>query len=147
MAQDDNHPNPKTRQGRQHRQELAPYQSTEHSGQNAEKAPAAQNTHPFLHCSTWLSEETLNMHCTVVDHRRNCCRLLKKKAGSPNSARRDRSDSCIPQCGPSKTARLYLQHQHTVNNPSPALQLYAEQVSQCSFSATTIFQHRLRTSS
>ena len=56
--------------------------------------------------------------------------LLKKKAGSPNSARRARSDSCIRQCGPSTTARLCLQHKHTLNNPSLALQLYAEQTSQ-----------------
>ena len=33
------------------------------------------------------------------------------------------------------TARLCLQHQHTFNNPSLALQLHAEQTSQCSFSA------------
>ena len=53
------------------------------------------------------------MHCNVIDHRRHCCRLLKKIAGSPNSARRARSDSCIRQCGPSTTARLCLQYQLT----------------------------------
>ena len=107
------------------------------SGQNAGKAPAAQNTdtHPFPPCSTWLSAETLEMHSTVDDHRRHCCRLRKKKAGSPNSACRARSDSCNRQCGPSTTARLRLQHQHTLNNLSLALQLCTEQTSQSSFSA------------
>ena len=67
------------------------------SGQNAGKAPAAQNnyTYPFPPCSTWHSVEILGMLCTVDDHRRHCCRLLKKIAGSPNSACRARSDSCI----------------------------------------------------
>ena len=76
------------------------------SGQNAGEAPAAQNTdtHHFPPCSTWPSSETLDMHCIVNDHRRHCCRLLKKMAGSPNSACRARSDSCIRQCGPSTTA-------------------------------------------
>ena len=48
------------------------------SGQKAGKSPAAQNTdtHPFPPCSTWLSAETLDMHCTVGDHRRHCCRLV-----------------------------------------------------------------------
>ena len=78
------------------------------------------------------------MLCTVDDHRRHCYRLLKKKAGSPNSARRARSDSCIRQCGPSTTARLCLQHQLTGNNPSLDLQLYGEQMSQSSFLATRI---------
>ena len=50
------------------------------------------------------------MHCTVDDHHRHCCRVRKKKAGSPNSACHARSDSCIRQCGPSTTARLCLQH-------------------------------------
>ena len=86
----------------------------------------------------WLSAETIDMHCTVDDHRRHCCRLLKKKAGSPYSARGARSDSCIRQCGPSTTARLCLQHQLTGNNPSLTLQLYAEQTSQSSFSAKRI---------
>ena len=61
-----------------------------------------------------------------------------EKTGSPNSARRARSESCILQCGPSTSARLCLQHQHTGNNPSLSLQLYAEQTSQCSFSAKRI---------
>ena len=70
------------------------------SGQNAGTASAAQNTdtHPIPPCSTWLSAETLDLHCTVDDHRRNFCRLLKKKAGSPNCACRARSDCCIRQC-------------------------------------------------
>ena len=74
------------------------------SCKNAGKAAAAQNTdkHPFPHCLTWLSAEKLDMHCTVDDHRRHCCRLLKKKDGSQSSTRRARSDSCIRQCGPSK---------------------------------------------
>ena len=46
------------------------------------------------------------MHCTVDDHRRHCCRLLKKKAGSQNSTRLARPDSCIQQNGPSITAQL-----------------------------------------
>ena len=100
-------------------QELAPHQSTVPSDQNAGKPPAAKNTgtHPFPPCSTWLSAETLNMHCTVDNHCRHCCRLIKKKAGSQNSTRRTRSDSCIRQCGPATTARLCLQHQYTGNNP------------------------------
>ena len=69
---------------------------------------------------------------------RHCCRLLKKKAASPNSSRRARSDSCIRQCGPSTTAPLCLQHQLTGNNPSLAQQLYAEHTSQSSFSAKRI---------
>ena len=106
------------------------------SGQNAEKAHGAKktDTHPFPPCSTWLLAETLDMHCTVNDHHRHCFRLLKKNAGSPNSACRARSDSCIRQYRPSTTARLCLQHQHTFNNPSLALQLCAEQTSQSSFS-------------
>ena len=36
-----------------------------------------------------------------------------KKAGSPNSACRARSVSCIRQCGPSTSDRLCLQNQHT----------------------------------
>ena len=68
------------------------------------------------------------------DHRRHCCRLHKQKVGSPNNARRARSDSCIRKCGQSTTAPLCLQHQHTGNNPSLALQLYAEQTSHSSFS-------------
>ena len=132
MAQSDNHPDPETRKGLQHRQELATNYSTEPSGQNAGKAPAAQNTdtHPFPPCSTWLSAETLD------DHRRHCCQLLKKKAGSPNSTRHARSDSCIRQCGPSTNARLCLQH--TGNNPSQAQKLHAEQRSQSTFSAPRI---------
>ena len=63
------------------------------------------------------------------------CRLLKKKACSPNSACCARSDSCIRQCGPSTTARLCLQHQHTLNNLCLALQLCAQQTSQSSFLA------------
>ena len=51
------------------------------SGKNAGKSPAAQNTdtHPFPPCSTWHSAETLDMNCTVNDHRRHCFRLLKTK--------------------------------------------------------------------
>ena len=45
----------------------------------------------------------------------------------------DLTADCLRQNGPSTTARLYLQHQHTGNNPSLALQLYAEQTSQSSF--------------
>ena len=99
------------------------------------KAPTAQNTftHPFPPCSTWLSDETFDMHCTVDDHRRHCCRLIKKKAGSSNDACRARSDSCIRQCQPSTTALLCLQHQHALNNPSLALQLYAWQTSKVHF--------------
>ena len=54
MAQSDNNPDPKTRQGRQHRHELAPHQSTVPSGENAGKSPADQNagTHRFSSCST-----------------------------------------------------------------------------------------------
>ena len=47
-------------------------------------------------------------------------------------------DDCIPQCRPSTTARLCLQHQHVGNNPSLVLQLYAEQTNLNSFSATSI---------
>ena len=52
MAQCENHPDPKTRQGQQHRQELAPNWSTVPSGQDAGKPPDAQNTdiQPFPHC-------------------------------------------------------------------------------------------------
>ena len=144
MAQGDNHPDPKTRQGQQHRQKLAPSLSTVPSGLNAGKTHVAQNTdtHPFSPCSTWLSAETLDMHCTVDHHRRHCCQLLKKNASSPNSARRARSDSCIRQCGPSTTARLCLQHQFTGNNPSLTPQLYAEQTSQCSFSAKRLYEQK-----
>ena len=51
------------------------------SGQNAGKATAAQNTdtHQFPPCSAWLSAEALDMHCTVNDYRRHCCRLLRKQ--------------------------------------------------------------------
>ena len=48
MAQSDNHPDPKTRQGQQHRQEQAPHQSTVPSGQNAGKASAPQNNDTSL---------------------------------------------------------------------------------------------------
>ena len=80
------------------------------SGQNAGKAPAVQNTDtkPFPSCSTWPSAETLDMHCTVDDHRRHRSRLLKKKAGSPNSACRARSHSCIQQCGPSTLLHCFV---------------------------------------
>ena len=49
MAQIDNHPDSKTRQRRQHRQELAPHQSSVLTGHNAGKAPATLNTdiHPI----------------------------------------------------------------------------------------------------
>ena len=102
MSENDNQPDPKTRQGQRHRQELAPKLSTVLGGQNAGKVPAAQNTetHPFPSSSKWLSDEALDMHCTVDDHRRHCSRILKKKAGSSNGARCARSDSCIRQCGP-----------------------------------------------
>ena len=92
MAQSDNHPDPKTRKGQKHRQELAPNTHTVPSGQNAGKASAAKNadTHPSTPCSTWPSAETLDTYSTVNDHHRHCCRLLKKKPGSPNSARRVR---------------------------------------------------------
>ena len=81
MAQSDNHPDANNRQGQQHRQELAPNQSIVPSGQKTGKTPSAQNTdtHQFPPCSTWLSAETLAMHCTVDDHHRHCCRLLMKK--------------------------------------------------------------------
>ena len=82
------------------------------------------------------------MHCTVNNDRRHCCRLLKEKAASPNSARRARSDICIRQCGPSTTARLWLQHQLTGNSPSLVLQLHAEQTSQSSFSAKRITKQK-----
>ena len=62
----------------------------------------------------------------------------RKKAGSPNSAHRARSDSYTQQFGPSSSARLCIQHQHTDNNPSLALQLYAEQTCKSSSSATII---------
>ena len=135
MVQSNNLPDPKTRQGQQHLLKLVPHWSTVPSGKIAGKAPAAKNTdaHPFSPCSSWLLAKTLDMHCTVDDHRRHCCRLLKEKAGSPNSARRARSDSCIQQYGPSTTAQLCLQHQHTGNNPSLALQLYVKHVGQGSF--------------
>ena len=107
---------------------------------NAGRTPVAKNTdtHPFPPCSTWLSAVTHDMHYSVDDHRRHCCRLHKKKIGSPYISRHARSESCIRQCGPSTTARLCLQHQHTGSNPSLAPQLYAEQTNQCSFSATKV---------
>ena len=140
MAQSDIHPDPKTRQGRQQRQELAPNQSTVPGGQNAENNPTAQNTdtHSFPPCTTWLSAETLDMHCTDDDHRRHCCRLLKKKSGSPIITCRARSDSCIRQRGPSTSAQLCLKHQHAGNNPSLYLQLCVKQTIQSSISATRI---------
>ena len=97
--------------------------------------PKLQTCIPFHHAQHGLA---LDMHCTVDDHRRHCCRLLKKKAGSPNSDRWARSDSCIRLCGPSSTARLCIAHQLTGIDPSLALQLDAEQTSQGSFSAKTI---------
>ena len=140
MAQSDNHPDPKTRKGQKHRQELAPHMSNEHSGKNSGKSLAAQNTdtHPFPPCSTWLSDEKLVMHCTVDDHKPTLLPASQEKAGSPSSTHRARSDSCIRQCGPSTTARMCLQHQLTGRNPSLALQLYAEQTSKSSFSVTRI---------
>ena len=82
MAQNDNHPDLKTRQGRQHRQNLGPHPSTVPSGQNVGNTHAAKNTdtHPIPPCSTWPTDETQCMHCTVDDHRRNCCRLFKNKS-------------------------------------------------------------------
>ena len=81
MAQSDYHPDPKTGQGRQHRQALSPHQSSVPRGKNAGRSPVAKNnhTHPFPPCSTWPSAEKLDMHCTVDDHRRRSCRLLKKQ--------------------------------------------------------------------
>ena len=67
-------------------------------------------------CPKYWHTSISTLFSTVNDHSRHCCRLLKKKAGSPNSARRARSDSCIRQCRPSTTARLCHQHQHTLNN-------------------------------
>ena len=50
MAQSDNHPDPKTRQGQQHQQELAPNLSIVPSGQNAGRAPAVKIlTHIHFH--------------------------------------------------------------------------------------------------
>ena len=70
MAQSDNHPDPNSRKGQQHRQELAPHQSTVPIGQDAVRNFAALNTdtHPFPPCSAWLSAKTLGMHSTVDDH-------------------------------------------------------------------------------
>ena len=51
----------------------------------------------------------------------------RKKVCSSNSTRRARSHKYIRQSEPSITARLCLQHQHTGNKPSLALQLYPEQ--------------------
>ena len=72
MAQSSNHPEPKNRQGQQHRQELAPNNSTVPSDKNAGKTPAANNTdtHPFPPNSTWPTAEILDKHCTAdnVDH-------------------------------------------------------------------------------
>ena len=140
MEQSDNQPDPNIRQGRQHRQILSTHQSTVAWSQNAGKTPAAQNTntHPFPPCSRWLSAETLVMHCTVNDHKPTLLPHYTKKDGSSNSTRRDGSDSFIRQCGPSTTARLCLQHQHTGDNPSLALQLYEKQMSVSSFSAARI---------
>ena len=107
--------------------------------------PKNIDTHPYSPCSTCLSAETLDMHCTVSDHCRHCCRLLKKNAGSTNSAHRTRSDSSIRQCGLITTARLFLQHQHTINNPSMALQLYAELTSQSSFLAKESKSRKVKT--
>ena len=117
------------------------------SGLNAGKTLVAQNTetHSFPPCSTCLSAEALDMHCSVDDHCQHCYRLLKKKASSPNSPRRARSDSCIRQCGPSTTARLCLQHQHTFNNPSLALELYAKKTNQGSFLAKESKRRKMKT--
>ena len=103
MSQCDNHPDPMTKPGRKDRQELAPNQSTVPMGLSEGRATAGQytGTHNFPPCSTWLSTEALDMHCTVDDHRRH----LMKKASSPSSSRRARSESSIRQCGPSTTAR------------------------------------------
>ena len=69
----------------------------------------------------------------------------QEKNSSPNSARRARSDSCIRQCGPSTTARLCLQHKHTLNNPSLSLQLPVEQTSQSEFSAKKSKSRKVKT--
>ena len=80
MAQSDNHSDPKTRHGQHHRQELATHQSTVPSGLIVVRTPAAKNTdtNPFPTCTTWPSTKTLDIHCTVDDHRRHSFRLLKK---------------------------------------------------------------------
>ena len=71
MAQTDNYPDRKTRQRRQHRQDMAPHHPTVLNGQNDGKIPAAQiaDTYPYPPCSTWLSAEKHDMHGTVDDHR------------------------------------------------------------------------------
>ena len=99
-------------------------------------------THPMPPISTWPSVETLDMHCTVNEHRRYCCWVLMKNSGSAYSARRARSDSSIRQYGPSASARLCLQHNFSGNNPSLAQELYAEQTSQSSFSVKGIYEQK-----
>ena len=88
---------------------------------------AAKNTdtQPFPPCSTWPSNRNTQHAMSTI--------TVDIAAGSPNSAHRARADSCIRQCGPSTTARLCPQHQHTLNNPSLTLQLCIEQTSQSSF--------------
>ena len=85
------------------------------------------------------------MHSTVDDHCLHSCRLLRKKAYSPNSAHCARSDSCIRQCGPLTTASLCLQHQLTGKSPSLAQQLYAEQMNQSSFSEEESKSRKVKT--
>ena len=54
----------------------------------------------------------------------------KKPAHRTVLASLDLTADCIRQCGPSTITRLCLQRRLTGNNPSLALQLYAEQTSQ-----------------
>ena len=110
-----------------------------------EKCTSVHLSHHTLQCgqekvlvSSPSSSNIMSLHCTVNDLHRHCCRLLKKNARLPNSAHRARSDTFIRQCGPSTTTRLCLQRQHTGNNPSLGLQLYAEQTSQSSLSVKRI---------
>ena len=72
MAQGGDLPDINIRQGRQRQQELAPHHSTVLSSLDAGISPAALNTdtHPVLPCSTWISMERFDIHCTVDDHRR-----------------------------------------------------------------------------
>ena len=48
MAQSDNHPDPKTRKGQKHRQELAPHMSNVHSGKNSGKSRYAEACDEYL---------------------------------------------------------------------------------------------------
>ena len=141
MAQIDNHPDPKTRQGRHHWQKTcAPSVYCAKRTKRWKKHLLPQIlTHIAFHpAQHGLRPKKHDMHCTVYVYRRHCCRLFMKKAGSMNSARCAAFDSCIRQWGPSTTARVCLQHQHTGSNPSLDLQLYVELMSQSSFSTARI---------